>query len=124
MRLLLDTHVLIWWWEGNPRIRGSWAEAIVDPENEALVSAATGWELEIKKRSGKLVFSPTASEVADESGFALLDISARQAELAGSLDWEHRDPFDRLLVAQALDQGLTLITDDEALRAAPGLRVY
>ncbi len=124
MRLLLDTHVVVWWAEGSPRIPAAWIEAIVDPENEAIVSAATAWEVEIKKRSGKLAFSPTVLEVATDSGFALLDISAEDATLAGSLEWDHRDPFDRILAAQSVGLGLTLVTQDQALLAAPGLRAF
>lgn len=122
MKLLLDTHVVVWWAEGSPRVPAAWVEAIVDPENEAIVSAATAWEVEIKKRSGKLVFSPTVLEVAADSGFTLLGISAEDATLAGSLEWDHRDPFDRILAAQSLGLGLTLVTQDRELLAAPGVR--
>lgn len=122
MKLLLDTHVVVWWAEGSPRIPAAWVEAIVDPQNEAMVSAATAWEVEIKKRAGKLRFSPTVIEVAEASGFSMLGITAEDATLAGSLDWEHRDPFDRLLAAQSFGLGLTLVTQDETLRAAPGVR--
>ena len=123
MRLLLDTHVVLWWADGSPRIPAAWVEAIVDPRNEAIVSAATAWEVEIKKKSGKLAFSHRVIDVAAESGFILLGISAEDATLAGSLDWDHRDPFDRLLAAQSVEHGLTLVSQDEALRAAPGVRV-
>lgn len=122
MKLLLDTHVVIWWATSSPRIPAAWVEAIVDPDNEPMVSAATAWEVEIKKRSGKLNFSPTVLEVAAESGFSLLGITAEDATLAGSLDWDHRDPFDRILAAQSSGLGLTLVTEDAALRAAPGVR--
>lgn len=122
MKLLLDTHVVVWWAEGSPRVPAAWVEAIVDPENEAIVSAATAWEVEIKKRSGKLVFSPTVLEVAADSGFTLLGISAHDATLAGSLEWDHRDPFDRILAAQSFGLGLTLVTQDRELLAAPGVR--
>ena len=122
MKLLLDTHVVVWWAEGSPRVPAAWVEAIVDPENEAIVSAVTAWEVEIMKRSGKLVFSPTVLEVAADSGFTLLGISADDATLAGSLEWDHRDPFDRILAAQSFGLGLTLVTQDRELIAAPGVR--
>lgn len=122
MRLLLDTHVVLWWAEGNPRLPFAWIEAIVDPDNEALVSAATAWEVEIKKRSGKLPFTSTVVAVAEDNGFSLLRITAEDATLAGSLDWDHRDPFDRILAAQSVGLGLTLVTQDQALLAAPGLK--
>ncbi|CAN5150014.1 type II toxin-antitoxin system VapC family toxin [soil metagenome] len=124
MKLLLDTHVVVWWAEGSPRIPAEWVEAIVDPANEALVSAASAWEVEIKKRSGKLAFSPMVLEVAADSGFTLLAISVEDAILAGSLDWDHRDPFDRLLAAQSAGLGLTLVTQDQALLSAPGVRAF
>jgi PIN domain nuclease of toxin-antitoxin system len=123
VKLLLDTHVVIWWATGSPRLPAAWIEAIVDPDNEAYVSAASAWEIEIKKRTGRLRFSPTAMDVADEAGFDVMAINGPDAVLAGALDWDHRDPFDRMLAAQAIAGGMVLITDDDRLRAAPGVRV-
>ncbi len=123
MRLLLDTHVVIWWAIGSSRLPAAWIEVIVDPDNEVLVSAASAWEVEIKKLSGKLFFSPSVVEVVQESGFTVLPISAEDATLAGSLDWEHRDPFDRMIAVQSVEHALTVVTHDEVLRAAPGIRV-
>lgn len=120
--LLLDTHVLVWWALASPRIRGEWVEALVDPENAVAVSVASIWEIEIKKRSGNLDFDHDPIDLAREYDFELLPIAARDARLAGSLDWDHRDPFDRMLVAQALERGLTIVTGDDAVRAAPGIR--
>ena len=122
MRLLLDSHVLLWWPHGNSRIRASWADAIGDPNNECFVSAVTAWEIEVKKRAGKLDFASTVPDVAADFGFVTLDISPHDAGLAGSLDWEHKDPFDRMLVAQALRRELTLVTGDDAMLTAPGVR--
>jgi PIN domain nuclease of toxin-antitoxin system len=121
--LLLDTHVVIWWAIGSSRLPAAWIEVIVDPDNEVLVSAASAWEVEIKKLSGKLFFSPSVVEVVQESGFTVLPISAEDATLAGSLDWEHRDPFDRMIAVQSVEHALTVVTHDEVLRAAPGIRV-
>lgn len=120
--LLLDTHVLVWWALASPRIRGEWVEALVDPENAVFVSVTSIWEIEIKKRSGKLDFGHDTIDLAREYDFELLPIGARDARLASSLDWDHRDPFDRMLVAQALEHGLTIVTGDDAVRAAPGIR--
>ncbi|MBU1587089.1 MAG: type II toxin-antitoxin system VapC family toxin [Actinobacteria bacterium] len=122
MRLLLDTHVVLWWSRGDRPIRPSWTEAILDPSNESIVSAVTAWEIEVKKRSGRLEFSSSIFEVAADNEFTTLDISVADASLAGSLDWDHKDPFDRMLVAQALERGLTLVTADESMRSAPGVR--
>lgn len=122
MRLLLDTHVVLWWSRGDGPIRPSWTEAILDPSNESIVSAVTAWEIEVKKRSGRLEFSSSVFEVAADNEFTTLDISVADASLAGSLDWDHKDPFDRMLVAQALERGLTLVTADESMRSAPGVR--
>lgn len=86
------------------------------------MSAVTAWEIEVKKRSGRLEFSSSIFEVAADNEFTTLDISVADASLAGSLDWDHKDPFDRMLVAQALERGLTLVTADESMRSAPGVR--
>ena len=100
----------------------SWADAIRDPSNEMFVSAASVWESELKKRSRKLTFTSTLIQVSVENGFTLLDISPADGSLAGSLDWDHKDPFDRMLIAQASERNLTVITADDAMRSAPGVR--
>lgn len=122
MRLLLDTHVVLWWARGGGHIRASWVDAISDPSNESFVSAVTAWEIEVKKRAGKLDFASTVHEVAADNDFATLDISVADAAHAGSLDWEHKDPFDRMLVAQARERDLTLVTADASMLTAPGVR--
>lgn len=120
--LLLDTHVMVWWALASSRVKSEWVDAVVDPENAVAVSVASIWEIEIKKRSGKLLFDYDAVDIAREYEFELLSINPRDAQLAGSLDWDHRDPFDRMLVAQSLDRGLTIVTGDDAVRGAPGIR--
>jgi len=120
--LLLDTHVVMWWALADSRISARWLEAIAAPENSVVMSVATVWEVEVKKRSGKLDFDQDMIELAAEYGFDLLSIGPDDARLAGSLDWEHRDPFDRMLAAQAANRALTLITADSALLLAPGVR--
>lgn len=122
MNLLLDTHVVIWWVEADPRITTTWLEAIVDDSNTVYVSAASAWEIEIKKRQGRLPFTPTVVEVAERYGFELLPISVSDAVTAGSLDWSHGDPFDRMLAAQAIDHSMKLVTGDSAFATAPGIR--
>jgi len=120
--LLLDTHVVMWWVLADSRITVPWLEAITASENSVSVSAATVWEVEIKKRNGKLSFDHDVIEIARGYDFDLLPIAPEDARLAGSLDWEHRDPFDRMLAAQATNRALTLITADGALLRAPGVR--
>ncbi len=112
----------MWWVLASPRVKASWVEALVDPENTVAVSAASIWELEIKKRRGKLDFPYDLIELTEEYDFELLAISPADARSAGSLEWDHRDPFDRMLAAQSLARGLTLVTDDSALTSAPGIR--
>jgi len=119
--LLLDTHVVLWWILASPRLRGSWVEAITDSGNTVGLSAASVWEVEIKKRRGKLEFDHDLLSVASDYGFVTVSISAEDARRAGSLEWDHRDPFDRMLVAQSIERRMILVTDDAAVIAAPGV---
>jgi PIN domain nuclease of toxin-antitoxin system len=111
LRLLLDTHVLIWW-SGGKRVGRAAADAIRLPHNEVLVSVASIWEAEIKAATGKLRLEADLEAEPAEHGFTTLDISARHAVAAARLPQYHRDPFDRMLVAQAQLEGLTLVTRD------------
>lgn len=86
------------------------------------MSAASVWEIEIKKRIGKFSLPTTLIAVAEKEGITMLDITAKDAALAGSMDWDHKDPFDRMLIAQASERGLTVVTTDAAMRTAPGVR--
>ena len=116
MRLLLDTHALVWWLEGSPRLSVSVRRAIADPSNEKLVSAASAWEITTKHRLGRL---PGADEfasdipwaIADE-GFEELSITVDDAARAGALPGPLSDPFDRMLIAQALSRNLMLVSTD------------
>ncbi|MFL5494380.1 MAG: type II toxin-antitoxin system VapC family toxin [Gemmatimonadales bacterium] len=112
MRLLLDTHVLIWWDEGR-RLAPEARRAIRDAE-EVFVSAATAWEIAIKVALGRLRPSRSVQEAAADSGFMELPVTFRHASRVGTLAPHHRDPFDRLLVAQADVEGLTVVTRDPA----------
>ncbi len=122
MKLLLDTHVVIWWALANPRVKGAWLEPIVDDANTVYVSAASAWEVEIKRRQGRMPLRHSLVEVSSEYGFELLPMTATDGVTAGALDWDHRDPFDRMLAAQCLDHRLVLVTDDPAFATAPGIR--
>ncbi|HUQ15922.1 MAG TPA: type II toxin-antitoxin system VapC family toxin [Gemmatimonadales bacterium] len=112
MRLLLDTHVLIWWDEGR-RLAPAARQAIRDAE-EVFVSAASAWEISIKIALGRLRPSRTVEEAAADSGFIELPVTFRHASRVGTLPLHHRDPFDRLLAAQAEVESLTLVTRDPA----------
>lgn len=117
MRLLLDSHVLLWWFDGGEQLGETTRSAIGDPGNQALVSAATLWELSIKQSVGKLVVDVDLREHAVEQGFEELPVTGRHALAVRDLPRHHRDPFDRMLVAQAGLEGLTLVTADRLLSA-------
>jgi PIN domain nuclease of toxin-antitoxin system len=103
--------VLIWW-SGRKPIAAVAAEAISSPDNEVAISAASVWEAEIKAASGKLLLTADLDSEPAEHGFQSLDISAAHARAAARLPKHHGDPFDRILVAQAQLEGLTLVTRD------------
>lgn len=115
MRLLLDTNVFLWWQWSDRRLPAVVRQAIEDPASDILVSAATVWEISIKRKIGKLDFEGSPVAACLEAGFALLDVAAAHAELAGDLPRHHGDPFDRMLVAQARMEGLVLATRDRQL---------
>jgi len=110
VNLLLDTHVLIWWDEG--RRLSAAARRAIEAADSVYVSAASAWEVAIKIGLGRLRPARTVEEAADESGFLELPITFRHAQRVSGLPAHHRDPFDRLLVAQAEMEGLTLVTRD------------
>lgn len=117
MKLLLDTHAFLWWDSNDARLPEMLRLAIASPRNEVFVSAATALEIAIKRASGKLTFAQPVGEAILGHEFLALAITIEHAELAGSLPKIHRDPFDRLLVAQAQLEGLVLATvDDQILR--------
>lgn len=120
---LLDTHAFIWWVEPEAALPDRWHDAILSDSNPVYVSAVVAWEIETKKRIGKLQFAHDVGAMAEALSFEELGISMEHAAMAGSLAWNHRDPFDRILAAQAISSDLTLITADTALRSAPGVRV-
>jgi len=117
VKLLLDTHVLLWWLEGGERLAPSAADAIGNPDNAATVSAASVWEIEIKRAKGLLSSPDDLLDQIATADFQMLAIDARHATAAARLPSHHRDPFDRLLVAQAVAEDAVLVTGDEALAA-------
>lgn len=116
MRLLLDTHIFLWWDRQLRRVPRTLRAAIEEPANEIFVSVASVWEIAIKRASGKLDFAAPIVDTVDALGFELLPITGAHAEHAGTLPRHHGDPFDRLIVAQAALEGLVLGTNDTALR--------
>ena len=114
LRLLLDTHALIWWVAGNDRLPLAARRAIGDESNDKLVSAAAAWEIATKHRLGKLpgaeaLARDVAGTIANQ-GFEELTITVDDAVRAGTLPGPHRDPFDRILIAQALSRNLVLVS--------------
>lgn len=115
MSLLLDTHVVLWWLTDDPVLSDGIKDRL-DHEPGAYVSAATIWEVAIKQAIGKLPGPADLPERIRDSGFTQLPISAEHAIAAGRLPLHHRDPFDRILIAQAQCENLTLITADASCR--------
>ncbi len=113
MHLLLDTHVVLWW-RANEAKLGVEARRSIADAGIVLVSAASAWEVAIKVALGKLRIPGPFVEAVEASRFTQLPISFRHAEAAGGLPPHHADPFDRMLIAQAMTEGLTLVTHDRA----------
>lgn len=116
MKILLDTHVFIWWDGEDPALSSDLREAISDPANEIYVSAASVWEIAIKRRRGKIAFAHSIKETVKRNMFLDLPITPDHAEHAGGLPRHHGDPFDRMLVAQAMLEQMTLGTQDAMIR--------
>ena len=115
-RLLLDTHVFLWWLSDDPQLGKAARVAISEPRNQVYVSAVSTWEVSIKKLSGKLSAPDDLDAVVEEEGFNKLPISLFHGDQAGLLPQQHKDPFDRMLVAQAQSEGLIIVTNDKMIR--------
>jgi PIN domain nuclease of toxin-antitoxin system len=115
MRLLLDTHALLWWLADDPTLSGAARVAIADAANAVYVSAATAWEISIKRAIGKLESPADLAAQIRRHQFDPLPISLRHAMDAGALPHHHADPFDRMLVAQAMAERLTIATRDQRI---------
>jgi PIN domain nuclease of toxin-antitoxin system len=114
VRLLLDTHVLIWWDEGEPITQAA-ADTIREAD-QVYVSAVSGWEIAIKAALGRIETRRDLTDAVAESGFEELPLRFSHATRLRDLPVHHRDPFDRMLIAQALSEGLTLVSRDRAFR--------
>jgi PIN domain nuclease of toxin-antitoxin system len=126
LKLLVDTHALLWWSTLDAKLSPKAKRAIASKGNDVLVSAASAWEIATKVRLGKLEWPATAGTVNAyvlEQGFRALPISLEHAERAGQLQIIHRDPFDRMLIAQALAEDLWLASNEEFFDAV-GVRRY
>jgi len=128
MRFLLDTHALLWWLDGDRRLSRRARTAIGNADNAVFVSAASAWELATKARLGKL---PGAIDVATDvagclarQGFDDLPITVLHAQRAGSLRIDHRDPFDRMLIAQAQIEDLPIVTNETLFDAFGVTRIW
>jgi PIN domain nuclease of toxin-antitoxin system len=116
MNLLLDTHMLLWWLEDNPHLSEAGRNSIANPDNLIVLSAVVIWEIRIKQALGKLEIAPNFYRVIKNQGFELLSITADHAYAAGDLPMHHRDPFDRMLIAQAKLEGLSIVTHDAVFK--------
>lgn len=120
MNLLLDTHVLLWWLDDSPGL-GAGARQMIIQAPEVFVSAASIWEIAIKYGIGRLTL-PEPPDVClprelERTGFRILPVSCDHALAAGRLPWHHKDPFDRMLIAQAATEGMVLVTSDRWVEA-------
>ena len=116
MNLLLDTHVLLWWLNGDPTLSEKSQAAIADSQNLVFISAVTVWEIRIKEALNKLKIPENFKSVLAEQPFDLLNITHEHAHAVKDLPAYHSDPFDRMLVAQARIEGFTLVTRDVHLK--------
>ena len=116
MTLLLDTHVFLWWIDDAPELGPAARDAIADPQALVLISAASAWEIAIKVVLGRIrIHSDDVRRAIHESGFTELPVRVEHGLAAGALPPHHRDPFDRMLVAQAQVERLTLVTRDRRI---------
>ena len=111
-RVLVDTHTFLWWLANDSALGDISRDLLREPRNEVYVSAASIWEISIKCRLGKLKVPPEIDSIVEDEGFIGLPISLYHGSSAGQLPLIHRDPFDRMLVAQAQSEGLVILTAD------------
>jgi len=113
MKVLLDTHALLWWLSDDEKLSVKARKVIANPTNQVYVSAVSGWEVSIKQALGRLdVDTAKLMDEVEDNGFILLNISFQHGIIAGGLPTHHRDPFDRMLIAQAQCDELKLISVD------------
>ncbi len=110
---LIDTHALLWWLADERRIPRRTRDRIADPESRVLVSAVSAWEVAIKTALGKLEAPENLLDIVEASGLEWIPVEPREAYVAGGLPVHHRDPFDRLLVAQSMERSIRVISHDD-----------
>ncbi len=115
MNLLLDTHTVLWWLSDDPALSETARAAIADPENTVFLSAVVVWEIRVKQSIGKLDLPDDFGEVLDEQRFAELAVTVDHAHTIAELPAAHRDPFDRMLVAQAMVEHMAIVTRDRSI---------
>ncbi len=116
MKLLLDTHAALWWLSGDDRFGEQAERQLTDETNQVLLSAAVVWEVAVKRSLGKLEAPEDLAPTLLSAGAQALPVSLEHAAAVERLPWHHRDPFDRMLVAQASIEGAALVSGDDALR--------
>jgi PIN domain nuclease of toxin-antitoxin system len=116
-RLLVDTNVVIWWLAEDPHLPAEMSERLSSGGDSIVISPVVAWEIEIKRALGKLQCPDDLEDQVAANAFAVLPVSLHHATVAGRLPLHHKDPFDRLLIAQAQCERLTLVTSDERLTA-------
>ncbi|AMW29519.1 type II toxin-antitoxin system VapC family toxin [Arthrospira platensis] len=128
MRLLLDTHTILWFFMGNSRLSDKVRDLVEDGHNHKLISVATVWEMSIKQSQNKLTLEKTASDYIEEKirldDFELLPIQLNHLRILSSLPFYHKDPFDRLLIAQSMQENIPILSKDMAFNAYPIQRIW
>lgn len=128
MRLLLDSHTLLWWWAGSPNLPQQLRDRIASPNSEIFVSAVSAWEIATKTRIGMLAGYEGPAEhfvkLMDENGFKALAVTVDHGLHAGRYNAEHRDPFDRILAAQSELEDIPIISRDTALDVFGCVRIW
>jgi PIN domain nuclease of toxin-antitoxin system len=128
MKLLLDTHAFLWWVDDAPELSAKARKVIADPANECLLSLASCWEMAIKTSIGKLKLQGTVERFIPEqlaaNNFGSLDIAFRHVARVAALPFHHRDPFDRLLAAQSLEDHLPIVSADAIFQAYGARRIW
>ncbi|MGH7882286.1 MAG: type II toxin-antitoxin system VapC family toxin [Candidatus Dormibacteraceae bacterium] len=119
MKVLLDTHIAIWWFQDPNRLDKAARQVIADQNSTVFLSAASVWEAAIKEAAGRLEPPRPLLESAVDEGFIELPIRSHHARRAAALPMHHRDPFDRMLIAQALEESLVILTRDAIFRSYP-----
>lgn len=116
MKLILDTHILLWWWDDSPKLPQTARDLIADLDNEVFVSAVSITEIAVKKSIGRLEVDDDFAQGIEDDGFTELPLTAAHGGRLAALPLIHRDPFDRMLIVQAQTEDATLLTTDDKVR--------